>query len=191
MTRINKFIGLFAVALIALAVPGIASAQWGGNGGYYPNGGYGNGGYNRDIKSTVENLRDSAKNFEKQVDRGGSNRYNNSRGLKDLADRFTDATKDLKNAYGNGRNLSNSSDEARRVLDIASQIDNEMRRSRADYTVLNTWRSMSYDLRAVADVYGYNGGYNNGYPNNNRYPNGRNNNRNGNWRNKIPFPLPF
>jgi hypothetical protein len=179
MTRTNKFIGLFTFALIALVMPGVASAQWGGSGGY------GNGGYNRDIKSTVENLRDSAKNFEKQVDRGGSSRYSNSRGLKDLADRFTDATKDLKNAYGNGRNLNNSADEARRVLDIASQVENEIRGARADRTVLNTWRSMSYDLRAVADVYGYNGGYNN------RYPNGRNNNRNGNWRNKLPFPLPF
>jgi hypothetical protein len=181
MTRINKLIGLFAFALIALAMPTIASAQW--NGGY-GNGGYGNGRYNRDIRGTIENLRDGARNFERQIDRGNNgrygnnNRYGNDRVLRNLADRFSDATKDLQNAYGRGRNLNNSADEARRVLDIASQINNELYHSRGDRYLENEWQRLGNELRVVADTYGYNGGYNN-------------RNRNGNWRRNIPFPLPF
>lgn len=199
MTRINKFVALFAFALMAMVLPSIASAQY--NGGYgYPNGGYGypNGGYgryNRDIRGNLDNLKDRAKDFEHQVDRGRNDygswgnwgrRGTDDRRLRELADQFTDATKDLRNEYGRGRDLRGSENEARRVLDIASQIDNELYRSGVNRQAQNMWNQMRYDLRAVADTYGYNGGYNNRYPNNypnNRYPNGRNNRGN--------FPWPF
>lgn len=192
MTRTHRFIGLFAFALIAIAMPTIASAQWGGNGGYYPNGGYGNGGYyNRDLRATVENLKNGARNFERQVDRGRNSRYND-RNLRSLADDFTRATRDLRNAYGNGRNMNNSADEARRVLSIGSQIDRELAYSGGyggygdrygNGNLQGEWSRLRYDLQTLASAYGgYNGGYNNRYPRTNR---------NGNWRNSIPFPLPF
>jgi hypothetical protein len=189
MNRIKSFIAVSAFSLLVLGLPAVASAQWGGNGGYDPYGGYGNARYNRDIRGTVENLRNSARNFERQVDRGnnGYGRYNdryNNGNLRNLADRFTDATKDLANAYGRGRNLSNSSDEARRVLDIGSQIENELSyNSRGSYNLQNDWNRVRYDLRVIADTYGYN--YNNrGYRNNR-------NTRTGTWRDRVPFPLPF
>lgn len=197
MTRINKFVALFAFALMALVLPSIASAQYGGygypNGGNgYPNGGYGNGRYNRDIRGNLDNLKDRAKDFEHQVDRGRNDygswgrRGTDDRRLRELADQFTDATKDLRNDYGRGRDLSGSENEARRVLDIASQIDNELYRSGVNRTVQNQWNQIRYDLRVVADTYGYNGGYNNRYPNN-RYPN--QNRRNGGWGNNLPWPF--
>src|SRR5436190_10451584 len=102
MTRINKFVALFAFSLMALVLPSIASAQYNGsypnpNGGYgYPNGGYGNGGYNQDIRGSLDNLKNRAKDFEQQVDRG-RNDYGNwgrrgtdDRTLRSLADQFTD-----------------------------------------------------------------------------------------------------
>jgi len=199
MTRINKFVALFAFALMAMVLPSIASAQYGGNGypngGYgYPNGGYGNGRYNRDIRGNLENLKNRAKDFEHQIDRGkndygswggwGNNRGTNDRNLRQLADQFTDATKDLRNNYGRGRDLSGSANEAQRVLDIASQIDNELYRSGANRNAQNQWNQIRNDLRVVSDTYGYNGGSNNRYPNN-RYPS----RRNGGWGNNLPWPF--
>jgi hypothetical protein len=186
MTHIKNIISLFAFTLLLVGLPTIASAQW--NGGY---GGYGNGRYNRDIRGTVENLKRGARDFERVVDRGNSrynDRYGNDRNLRNLADRFTDATKDLASSYGRGRNLGNSQDEARRVLEIASQIDRELSYSRGGYGgyggynggLSGEWSRMRYDLQILADTYGY-GGYNG--------RGGRNNN--GNWRNRVPFPLPF
>jgi hypothetical protein len=182
MTRINKFVALFAFALMAMVLPSIASAQY--------NGGYGNGGYNRDIRGNLDNLKNRAKDFEHQVDRGRDNygswgrRGTDDRRLRELADQFTDATKDLRNDYGRGRDLSGSENEARRVLDIASQIDNELYRSGVNRDAQNQWNQIRYDLRVVADTYGYNGGYNNRYPNN-RYPN----RRSGGWGNNLPWPF--
>lgn len=199
MTRINKFVALFAFALVALVLPSIASAQYNGGYGYpnggngYPNGGYGNGRYNRDIRSNLDNLKNRAKDFEHQIDRGnnrswggwGNNGRYDDRVLRQLADQFTDATKDLRNNYGRGRDLSGSSNEARRVLDIASQIDNELYRSGGNGNAQSQWNQIRYDLRVVADTYGYNGGYNNRSPNNNRYPS---RNRGG-WGNNLPWPF--
>src|SRR5689334_21380546 len=70
MNRISKLIGIGAFALVFLALPSIASAQWypGGNGGY-GNGGYGNGGYgNRDLRSVADRLVRQARDFERRVD---------------------------------------------------------------------------------------------------------------------------
>lgn len=201
MNRIKNLVAISAFSLLILGLPAIASAQWnggyGGNNGGNNNGGYyGNGNYNSNIRSTVKNLKNRAKSFEKAVDRyddddddrynrggyggyGNNNNYNGN--LKNLADQFKDATDDLEDAYGNGRNMNNSADEARRVLDIASQIDRAIYNSGGG-TTQNQWNSMRQDLNMLANAYGYN--YNNRNNRNNR-------NRNGNWRNNIPFPLPF
>lgn len=183
MNRIKNLIAISAFSLLILGLPAIASAQW--NGGGY--GGYGNGG---NIRSTVRNLKDRARDFEQAVDRyddrrdnrGGWGGYNNnSDNLERLANQFRDATDDLEDAYGRGRNMNNSADEARRVLDIASQIDNAVYNTRGGRNIEGQWNSMRQDLRMLANAYGYN------------YRNNRNNrnNRSGDWRNRIPFPLPF
>lgn len=191
-----------------LALPSIASAQWypGGNGGY-GNGGYGNGSYNRNIRGTLQNLKNRARNFETATNRaedhqddrdddrwgnrnggygnrngGWGNRNGNwNRGdysrLEDLADNFKKATDRLEDAYGNGRNLNRSRDEANRVLSIASQIENELRNVRGNRNLERQWSQMRNDLHMISNVYG-------GY-----YGNGGYNNRNGDWRNRIPFPF--
>jgi hypothetical protein len=207
MNRISKLAVFGAFAVMFLALPSIASAQWypGGNGGY-GNGGYGNGRNNRDLRATVQNLKNRARNFETATNRvedrrddrddrrdnrgpwGNRNGGWNNRGgdygrLEDLADSFRRATDRLEDAYGNGRNLNGSRDEARRVLDIGNQIENELRNLRGNRNLERQWSQIRYDLNAISNVYG--GYYGNG-GNNNRYPN-----RNGDWRNRIPFPLPF
>ncbi|MEO5858346.1 MAG: hypothetical protein ABIR33_05290 [Pyrinomonadaceae bacterium] len=214
MNRISKLIGVGAFALMFLGLPSMASAQYypGGNGGY-GNGGYGNNRNNRDLRGTIQNLKNRARQFETATNRvedrrddrddrrdnrnggWGNNRnagWGNNRGggdygrLEDLADNFRKATDRLENSYGNGRNLNGSRDEARRVLDIGNQIENELRRLRGGQNLERQWSQIRYDLNAISNVYGGNYGNGGGY-NNNRYPNGNN----GDWRNRIPFPLPF
>lgn len=188
MDRIKNYIAIGAFALLVLALPAIASAQY-RNDDYYGNGRYGNNGYGN-IRGTIQSLKNQARDFERRADRVddryddryGNDRYNDRRyrgnnrygNLEQLAERFRNATEDLAGAYGRGRNLNNSADEARRVLDIGSQIDQEVARSRGARNVENQWRQIRRDLQIVARAYNLN--YNG---------------RGGSWRNRIPFPLPF
>lgn len=216
MKSIKGLIALGVFSLVVLALPSVASAQWRDrdrNDDYGRNGGYGNGSYNRNIRGTIQNLKNRASNFERTTNRvedrrddrddrrgnrnGGWGNQRNRGGwygngnvgrIEDLADQFKRATDDLADDYGNGRDLRNSQDEARRVLDIGNQIDQELRNVRGGQQLNREWNMIRRDLDAVASVYGYgNGNYN-------RNRNGtynRNGNGNGDWRNRIPFPLPF
>jgi hypothetical protein len=193
MKRISRFFAISAFALMILGLPAIASAQWGNRD---RDDDYGNGRYNRNLRATIQNLKNRARNFENVTNRvedrrddrddrydnrgpWGNNR--NRRGgdvgrLEDLADNFRRATDRLEDAYGNGRNLNGSRDEARRVLDIGGQIENEIRRLRGGRNLDRQWSQIRNDLNVIANVYGgSNGGYN----------------RSGDWRNRMPFPLPF
>ena len=189
MKRFTKPASILALSMVVLILPAVASAQWRNDNDddYYRNS---NGRYNRNIRGTIQNLKNHARNFERRLDkiddrrdddRWGSNNNNNRRfdSLEQLADRFVRATDDLADEYGNGRDLRGSRDEARRVLDIGAQIENVLYRGRSGgRQVSNEWDRISSDLRVLADVYGLN--YRNG---------GRNNN--GSWRDKVPFPLPY
>ena len=190
MKGFTKLASIFALALVVLALPSIASAQWRDrdrDDDYYGRNddNYRNSRYNRNIRGTIQNLKNRARNFERRLDRiddRQDDRYGrrNSRigNLEELADRFARATNDLAEEYGNGRNLNGSRDEARRVLDIGSQIENTLYNSRINRNAGNDWNQISYDLRVLADTYGLN------YSNRSR-------NGSGDWRNRVPFPLPF
>ena len=170
MNRLKALIGITALSLIVLALPSVASAQWGRNNGGY----YGNGQYSRDIKGTAQNLKRQAKDFEKMVDRYDDRRdRRQSANLERLADDFKKAADRFEDKYGNGRNLNNSSDAARRLLDIGSQIDRALYASRGNVRLQSSWNRIRNDLNIVAGVYGYN-----------------NNNRNRNNR-RANFPFPF
>jgi len=86
MNKIKNIIALGVFSLMVMALPAIASAQWGGNNGGYPNGGnYPNGGYNNsgrygsNLENVADRLKDRSRDFERQVDREFRNngRYNN------------------------------------------------------------------------------------------------------------------
>lgn len=195
MKRFTTIASIFALALVVLALPSITSAQGRGNrdrdDDYYGRNNrndddyYNNGRHNRNLRATIQNLKNRARNFERRIDRvddrnddrGYGNRNIRFGNLEELSDRFARATNDLANAYGNGRDLNGSRDEARRVLDIGSQIERVLHNSRGNRQAGNEWNKISYDLRVLADTYGF-GSYNNG-------------SRNGDWRSRVPFPLPF
>lgn len=180
MNRIKSLIALFAFSLLVLALPTIASAQWRDRDRDRDDDYYGNGRYNRNISSTVRNLKNRSRDFERRLDRElDRSRYDDRRredNLNDLADRFRRAAADLEDSYDNGRNYNRSQNDARRVLDLGSQLERALYRTRLNRNVQNDWNRIRQDLNVLANAYGYNG---------------RNNRRSGDWRNNIPFPLPF
>jgi hypothetical protein len=184
MNKVKNFIAISVFSLMVLALPSVASAQWypgGNNGPYY-------GGQVRDLRDVARRLKDDARNFERLVERTsnnnrggwGNNRGNDTRQLRSLASDFRRAADNFQSRYGNGRNLRNSEDAARRLLDSASRLDQGLRYARVNNQLRSDFSRMRPGLNMVAQTYGYNRG-------NNRYPD----NRSGDWRNRIPFPLPF
>jgi hypothetical protein len=159
---------IFAAALIALALPALAAAQ----GSYDPYGGdYGrNGGYRRDnrssnydqrrLRDSVKRLKDLSRDFERHLDSSlDRSRYDDSRRedrINDVAKAFHNAADTLKDRADDGRNLNRSSGEARRVLQLGSQLDRFMERNRLDNRVESDWSRIRQELRLIADVYGFN-----------------------------------
>lgn len=179
MRFVKSLVAISAFSLAILVLPSLTSAQW------YPNNGpgYGNGQY-RDIKSTARSLKQRSRDFEKQVDRMVDNRSRVNNDLKQWAGDFRRAADKFESKYGNGRNLNNSADAARDLLDAASRLDRGLRSVRVN-NLMGQWNSIQYEVGLVADTYGF------------RYNNRNVNNRNGgNNRNNGPifnghFPWPY
>ena len=184
---------IFAAAILALALPAAASAQWGRD----DNRGYGR--YDdRGLRDSVQRLDRLAKDFERDMDRAlDRSRANGSRRedqINNEIHQFRDAVGDLKSRVGNGRDLNRSSNEARRVLQEADQIDRFARRG-FDGRTSSQWSQIQQELRYISNVYGFGyGGYgrdgdwrrDDDWRRNDR--NDRNNNRNNDWWRRIPFP---
>ncbi|HEU4836483.1 MAG TPA: hypothetical protein VFS90_18780 [Pyrinomonadaceae bacterium] len=181
---------IFAAAILALALPAAASAQWGRD-----NRGYGR--YDdRGLRDSVHRLDRLAKDFERDMDRAldrsrvnGSNREDQ---INNQVHQFRDAVGDLKSRVGNGRDLNRSSNEARRVLQEADDLDRFSRRG-FDGRTASQWSQIQQELRYISNVYGF--GYGGGYGRDrdddwrrNDRNNDRNNNRNSDWWRRIPFP---
>lgn len=207
MNRYKSLFAVFAFSLLVLTLPAIASAQWGGNNRRNDDDYYGRN--NRNLNSTIRNLKNRSRSFERRIDRElDRSRMNGSRRedrINDIAADFARAADDLENRYDNRNDYGRSQNEARRVLQLGSQLDRALGRMRLNNGLDNDWNRIQQDLRVLANAYG--GYYNDDddYRNNRRgrnnrdddddyYNNGRNNrngNRNGDWRNQVPFPLPF
>jgi hypothetical protein len=180
---------IFAAAALALCLPVLAAAQWGG----YPDNRYPtrNGGYGRYderyLKDSVKRLDRLAKDFEHDMDRALDNsRVNGTRRedqINSVVHDFRRAVGDLKSRVGNGRDLNRSYNEAQRVLSLADQVDRFGTR-RLDSRTASEWSQIQGELRNISDIYGlgYRGRYGDIYDRDNR------NNRNNDWWRRIPFP---
>lgn len=187
---------IFAAGILALALPAAASAQWGGypQDRYPDNRGYGR--YDdRGLRDSVNRLDRVSKDFERDMDRAldhsrvnGSNREDR---INDQVHQFRNAVRDLKSSVGNGRDLNRSSDEARRVLQQADQLDRVARRG-FDSRTNSEWSQIQQELRYISSAYGfrYNGGYgrDDDWRRNDDYRRNDRNNNNNDWRRRIPFP---
>lgn len=189
---------IFAAAILALCLPVLAAAQ----GGYgYPD--YGrNRGYGRYderyLRDSIHRLDRLAKDFERDLDRGlDHSRVNNTRREDQMnaqGRNFRRAVGDLKSAFGNGRDLNRSRDEAQRVLAQAQQFDRIGRGRGIDNRIASDWSQIRNELNIISDAYGLgyynNGGYYPNYPNRNdrNYPNYPDNRNNNDWWRRIPWP---
>jgi hypothetical protein len=193
---------IFAAATLALCLPMLAAAQ--GRYGYPDYGRNRNGNYGRYderyLRDSIHRLERLSKDFERDLDRAldrsrtdGTRREDQ---INDRAHNFRRAVGDLKSAFGNGRDLTRSRDEAQRVLQEARQFARIGQSRAIDNRVASEWSQIQQELRVISDAYGLGyGGYNNG----GYYPNGRNddyrrNDRNRNrtnnndWWRRLPFP---
>ncbi len=189
MNRHTLKFSIFAAAILALALPAAASAQW----GRYPDS-RGNGRYDdRGLRDSVHRLDRLAKDFERDMDRAldrsRANGTNREDRINDQVHQFRDAVGDLKSRVGNGRDLNRSANEARRVLQEADQIDRVARRG-FDGRTVSQWSQIQQELRYISGVYGF--GYGGGYGRDDDWRrNDRRNDRydrNSDWWRRIPFP---
>jgi hypothetical protein len=184
MNKIKNIIAISVFSLMVLALPSVATAQWGGNGGYFP------GGRNvGNLEGVAERLKDRSRDFERQVDRdrffnnrggilggilNGRNRGYSNANLRRLAEDFRRAAAEFENRVDGGgnnrrdnyRDLSRGEQAAQRMLGIGQQIDRELNFSRANPSLRSQWNAIENDLRLVANAYRYNnrGGRNGRWP---------------------------
>ena len=183
MNKIKNIIAISAFSLMVLALPAVATAQWGGNnGGYYPNGGNNRGGYyGGNLEGVAQRLKERSRDFERQVDRdrglgnrggilggilnggiynGGNRGYGNDR-IKRMAEDFRRAADQFENRVDGGgnnrrdnyRDLSRGQDAANRMLSIGSQISRELNNYRGNSSLRYQWNAIENDLRIVANAY--------------------------------------
>ena len=173
MGRFQKLISLFAFSVMILGLTVVASAQYRdrrGNNDYYGN---------SDISSAVRSLSNSARQFQRTLDRElDRSRLDGSRQedyLNSLAKRFKSDAERLDDAYDGYRDHQRSAPQARSVLNSAAKLDNSLTSSRVgrnNYTIMNGWTSIERQLMVISRAYNYN--YNGRY--------GRNGNRGNNGR---------
>jgi len=184
---------IFAAGVLALCLPVVAVAQWGG----YPDNRYPDNSYpsrsrdngrndDRYLRDSVQQLDRLSKDFENDMDRAlDHSRVDGTRRedeINNVVKDFRRAVGNLKSRVGNGRDLNRSVNEAERVLQLADQVDRYGAR-RLDSRTSSEWSQIQSELRTISDVYGlnYRGDYN-------RSRNGNGNNSNNDWRRRIPFP---
>lgn len=161
---------IIATALLALCLPIMASAQ----GNYDP--------WNRDrrdrrddrygynqrmLRDSIRRVKDRSDDFRDHLDRAiDRSRIDDTRRedrINDIARDFERAAQRLDDRFDNGRDLNRSANEARRLLEIGTRINQFMSRSRLDGRVQSDWAQIRQDLRVIANAYGsytYNDPYN-------------------------------
>ena len=164
MTNRRRLImNVAATALLALFLPLIASAQ----GNYNPwgrdrrdNGRYGSRYDSRALSNAARRLDDRSRDFQRHLDSAlDRSRYDGTRRedrINEIAIEFHDAASSLRNRVGDGGDFNRGLNEARRVLQIGSRIDQLVSRQRLDGRTRSDWSQLRQDLRVIADIYGLN-----------------------------------
>lgn len=168
--RRQGLIGLsFVFALLALLTPAVASAQgWPDyrDDDYYRR----NRDYNRDDRYDRGYLRDSirrldrlAGDFQRELDRtldrGRENGSRHEDHLNADAKEFRRAVSDLRNRFDNG-DVYRTEGEARRVLDAASHVEDEVEHHFDNQRLASQWQAIAQELSVISDAYGYRGANN-------------------------------
>jgi hypothetical protein len=211
--RIFSF-SIFAAAILALYLPVLATAQgtydpygrnrdYGRNGDYRSDRGYDDGygrydsSYLRDSIRRLDRLsRDFDRDLDRELDHSGENGTRHEDHLNADAKQFRRAVVDLKNAF-NERNLDSSADEAHRVLDAASHLEDVSSHHFDNDRLVSEWSEITQELTVISDAYGIRGA-NHGENNRNRRRNNddyrrnddyrTNRSQNNDWWRRLPWP---
>lgn len=162
MRNIKGFFAVFAFALLVMSLPVVASAQWGGNNrdrdrdrddDYGRNN---RGGYNRGLETSIDRLKRDSKDFEKfldnDLDRSRWDDRRNEDRLNRMARDFKNAADRLEDKF-DSRNLNRSSREAQNLVNLAKQLDRELRRVKLSWDVQNYWNNMQRDVNQISNAY--------------------------------------
>lgn len=200
----RRFVQTFILAaLFALVLPIAASAQGNydpyGRNRDYPRNGNNSYGYNqRGLRDSVRRVKDRSNDFKKHIDSAlDHSRYDGRRRedrINEEARDFQNAADRLKDRYNDGRNLNNSTEDARRLVQLGSRIDKFISRNPLDSRTTSDWAAIRQDLNVIANAYGFrmsdfDGVYNRpndngGYRRRSSYPNDGNNTP---WNRQFPF----
>jgi len=111
----------------------------------------------RQLRDLARRIDDRSRDRQRDIDRALDNsRVNGTRredNINNEARELRDAAGRFRNVAGDGNDLYRSSDEARRLLDQASQIGRMLGRVRMDSRTSSDWNQLRNDLRAVANIY--------------------------------------
>ena len=213
MTNQRKFrFSIFAGAILALCLPLMAAAQgtydpysrnrdYARNGDYRSDRGYddGYGRYDsRYLRDSIRRLDRLSSIFDRDLDRElDYSRENGTRHEDHLnadAKKFRRAVIDLRNAF-NERNLDSSADEAHRVLDAASHLEDVSSHHFDNDRLISEWSQITQELSVISDAYGIQGENHGENRNRRRYDDYRRNDdyrtnrsRNNDWLRRIPWP---
>jgi len=211
MNRRKFGLSIFAAAMLAICFPILAAAQgdydrWGRDRDYDQDRDYRRdrryddryGRYDsRYLRDSVRRLdrlsRDFERDLDRELDRGRENGTRHEDHLNADAKQFRRAVVDLRNAF-NERYLDSSADEAHRVLDAASHLEDLSSHHFYNDRLLYEWSEISQELSVISDAYGIRGenhGENRNRRRNDDYYHRNDDyrtNRNNDWWRRIPWP---
>src|SRR5713101_7514550 len=152
----KKFVitSLIAALLLILGLPIAVAAQ---NYRYYDNRDYAR--YDRrDVRDALRRLDNSSARLENDLNYSSNRRIfgffwvRDNSGVYEARD-FHRAVRNLWNASNGGRDLSNSYDEARVVLDMGARLDRDLRFRNNNGRLDSDLAEIRANLRTIADVY--------------------------------------
>jgi hypothetical protein len=111
----------------------------------------------RQLRDLARRIDDRSRDLQRDIDRSLDNsRANGTRredNVNQEARELHDAASRFRGVAGDSNDLYRSSDEARRLLDQASQISRMLGRARLDGRTGGDWNQLRNDLRTVANIY--------------------------------------
>jgi hypothetical protein len=181
MGRFQKIISFITFSVMVLGLTVVASAQYRDqrrNNGYYGN---------QNLEGSIKSLVSQARRFEDTLDRElDRSRLDGSRQedqLNKLAEKFKNAAENLDDEYDGYRDQRKSTDEARKMLNRAAQLDQALSASRIgrrSNQVRQAWNMIETQLATMSRAFNYNHRGTCGRKRNGRYGKNDRRNRNGN-----------
>ena len=103
----------------------------------------------------VENRSDDfVKVFDRSLDRGSLDGTRREDNLNERARKLESSLDDLRREFDRKESYAETRPEVRRTLNLATEINNVMRRRRMGGEAERQWNMLRYELNTLADVYG-------------------------------------